>query len=439
VSYQLVGKRAGCYVAPQNDACYGEIINAADSTTTIPSLLWGVILRQEVTKNGGTRYVPWSGVSVGYAVTTAAGEKQPQQKVTTYENGVYVVDNIRLGDTVRVIPLPMHSYKPGTLPMLVPITAITVNVGDVRYRQDSIAIEEVTITSGTGNTLVRWQREEIVATSDTIIYPVPCDVSQLTVSYTSGENIKSTVDGKDSNGSFQVDSFSMGKRGRSKAVSVKLSDLSTDSSRSYTFVLEKPFGLFDVVTEHIGSIRIVNNNPKFNRHGLTFKSCVWYLKREADTAFMIVETDRLYCTAGESVYDRFEKTDSMYLYLLTTDGDLVTTCSDGTYSRFAVSEAAQVSQLSWLTVYPNPVLPGGAVKLKRDFLVGVENDEHFFYAKVYLFDANGRLVLEDSASALYNGSGMAMPKTPGVYHLVLESADGKRKSVKIAVGGAQKL
>jgi hypothetical protein len=321
--------------------------------------------------------------------------------------------------------------------MLVPITAATAS-DTIRYRQDNIAIEEVTITiSSTGDTLVRWWREKIPATpGDTIAYSVPCDVSQLKVFYTSGKNINSTVDGeKNDSGSIPIDSLPMGKRGYSKAVSVELSDSRTDSSsRSYTFVLEKPFGLFDIVIEHIGSIRVVNNNTRFNKHGLTFRSCAWYLKRETDAEFRPVGEKRLYYTAGESVYDRFKKTDSMYLDLLTTEGDLVTTCRDGTHDSFVDRKKAQAqsSQLSGLVVYPNPVPPGGTVKLKRDFF---EDDEYFLHAKVYLFDVHGRLVYEGSASALYDGAGPTMPETPGIYHLVLESANGKRKNVKIAVGG----
>jgi hypothetical protein len=53
------------------------------------------------------------------------------------------------------------------------------------------------------------------------------------------------------------------------------------------------------------------------------------------------------------------------------------------------------------------------------------------YTKLYLLNAQGRPVFTGNVSALR--SGLTMPETPGVYHLVIESK-ASRKVVKVAVG-----
>ncbi|MDR1417415.1 MAG: T9SS type A sorting domain-containing protein, partial [Prevotellaceae bacterium] len=81
-----------------------------------------------------------------------------------------------------------------------------------------------------------------------------------------------------------------------------------------------------------------------------------------------------------------------------------------------------------LSVYPNPVAAGGIVKLKQAELADGEDAP---YTACYLFDAQGRLTLTGSFSALRGG--LTMPETPGIYHLVLEGKAG-RTVVKVAVG-----
>ncbi|MDR0414423.1 MAG: T9SS type A sorting domain-containing protein, partial [Prevotellaceae bacterium] len=433
VRYRLEGSRAHCYVAPQNDTFYnGEILASA---AVIPCLAWGKVVKQ-VIANGDTSYVPWGGIAIEYTVTTNEGKKLPLRVARSNENGVYYVDNLDIGDTVHLTPPPMYTYRYTQTNKNVVVTGNLVSAGTICYLQENITIAEVTFTDAArGKVLARWSRENINTLNDsTIFYHVPCGVTQLKVDYdvpssgVFGECVSGNVDVSDTN-NFQLNVSEFGE----KFVTVQLKVADKELPKRFFFTLEKDFGLFDVVNEHIGSVRIVNNNPKFNRHKLIFKSCEWWQKREQDTSWCLVEEHLLYCTAGESIYDRFAPTDSMYLVLYTTDGDSVKTCVDVTHDkRYRDGGSAQGKLSPDPTIFPNPVLPGGTVKLRQSNLV---DDEEYLHATLYLFDARGQLIRMSSASALYNSNGLIMPEIPGVYHLVLESADGRRRSIKIAVGG----
>jgi hypothetical protein len=85
-----------------------------------------------------------------------------------------------------------------------------------------------------------------------------------------------------------------------------------------------------------------------------------------------------------------------------------------------------------MAVYPNPVPSGGTIKFKQvNMFDGEDKDNR--YVKYSLYDTQGRLILIGDASPLYEGPGLIMPQTPGIYHLLLESMTGKRWVVKIAV------
>jgi hypothetical protein len=129
----------------------------------------------------------------------------------------------------------------------------------------------------------------------------------------------------------------------------------------------------------------------------------------------------------------------MRIPLYTDSGERFETCPDATHAEYDGSGSAQGKRsIDDVAVYPNPVAPGGVIKLRQGTFADDNNDdddggggEEEPYAALYLFDVQGRLVLTGSTSALR--AGLAMPETPGVYHLILKGKAG-RKVVKVAVG-----
>jgi hypothetical protein len=434
VVYELTGDRAHCYKAPLPDTELGSIVGKSDN---VPGYLYGKVLRIEVSESGDTTYVPWDSLAVGYRIQRGAVIQKEEQVLTS--NGVYFASNldVEAGNQVYVIPPHVPTYILLTQsPISVPVSDV-MKVPTTIYLQETITIAELTFRDEKGKELDHWERGEIHISGDTVFYHAPCGVEQLEVMYNIpasgvvGRLMNSPGAEELDNGGFRIrlDAFEQ------KVVTLQL--VSTTSYYSpplkrYTFMLEKDFGLFDIVTEHIGSIRMVNNNPKYNRHQMTFDSCTWYLKQPKDSTFHIVEKEKLYYMCENNIYRRFVSTDSMKLVLYTA-GKVIETCPDARDEADGGIVAAYGKQQSGLSIYPNPVSPGGVVRLKRDDFV--DSEEYILSAKCYLFDGQGRLVRASSASTLYEG--LTMPESPGIYHLVLETADGRRKSVKIAVGAGQ--
>jgi hypothetical protein len=226
----------------------------------------------------------------------------------------------------------------------------------------------------------------------------------------------------------------MGSAGR-KSIIVELHDTTfADVSKRYTIVLEKKFELFNIIREHLGNIRVVHNNPALNGHGLTFSTCDWYRWSWERSSWELVDFGHLYYTAGPSIRnDKFSDLDSMYVVLRTAPDNIrLETCPAVSKDSIAYandsSSAGSDKKAVELSVYPNPVAAGGTIKLKQAEFIDSEQEQP---ATFYLIDAQGRLVLTGSASALRDG--LTMPEAPGVYHLILEGKSG-RKVVKVAVG-----
>jgi hypothetical protein len=88
-----------------------------------------------------------------------------------------------------------------------------------------------------------------------------------------------------------------------------------------------------------------------------------------------------------------------------------------------------------MAVYPNPVPSGGTIKLKQsDFADVGEDGEEDRCVKYSLYSTRGSLILIGDASPFCEGQGLTMPEVPGIYYLLLEGKNGKRWTVKIAVG-----
>jgi hypothetical protein len=307
---------------------------------------------------------------------------------------------------------------------------------------DGISMLTLSITDSSGNELKFLEHEAI---GDTISYIIPCGmnatVNHLNLSYTVPSGVTDSLIGvkgiggdRDRSGevtptgigSFSVDMHLPGR----KTLTVALRN-AEDSVKLYTIALEKRFELLDIVNEHLhGYLRVVNNNPE-NTSKLKFISCDWYYKSAGRWE---AEFDRLYIIAGPHIPNtKFDPNDSMYVEALTVGNDRIITCpainrdSSAAYAEDSVGANAGNKSVE-ASVYPNPVAAGGTIRLKQLELLDGEEE---LYATLYLFDAQGRLVLTDNASTLR--SGLTMPETPGVYHLVLEGKAG-RKVVRVAVG-----
>jgi hypothetical protein len=430
VEYELTGERAHCYeAAPRMHTVQGRIVDPRD---IIPGSMWGVVQQLRVSENGETTYVPWDGLVIRYKV----GQKEGQ--VSTVD-GVYSVEGLNNNEVVIVMPPIVSTYTLlGPSQMNVPVSGYMTEAPIISYLQEPLMITAITFKDAEdGRELDHWERErgEMRISNDTIFYRAPCGVEQLEVTYIPADGVvgwlKSGTAEESGLNSFKVDLDAF----EQKAAVLQLTS-SSGLSKPYTVVVERDFGLFDIVNEHMnGSIRVVQNNPTTNKHGMTFENCIWYLKREGDDDFQEVGSGLHYKTEN-APYEGFSPTDSMKLVLYTTDGKRVETCPDASVSVNGGSvngSNSQSRQQSGLTVYPNPVSPGGIVKLRRDDFV--DSEKYIMSAKFYLFDSQGRLIRTGSASALYGSEGLVMPETPGIYHLVLETTDGRRRNVKIAVGG----
>jgi hypothetical protein len=433
VRYGLSGERAGYYSPPLHDSIKdGELTNSA----TITASVRGMVMREALP--GKSHYVPWENTTVEYTVTPASGDPDGKTKeVKTDQNGIYYINGLGSGDVVHLKPPYRHSYVDSLRrkDVKIPENDDKAYADNIYYKQESITITEITFTDSTPGhrQTVHLVREQIRSANDTIFYDVPCGVTWLKISYDSPEGVfGETVSGKSISlglKSFLVDVSKFGR----KSITVRLST-SDKKYKNYTFTLKKNFGLFDVVSEHLGSIRIVNNNPQYNGHGLVFKSCEWYRKQEEEEVWpKIPESRRFYFIAGTSLHTKFSHRDSMYVELYTTDNVRVKTCPAAGFSDIdpvARGVGRPESRTPVPKVYPNPVAPGGAIKLRQH---DTANDGECPYTTLYLFNAQGRLVLTGSSSSLCDG--LTMPKTVGIYHLVLEDKSGRRQVVKVVVGG----
>ncbi|MDR1343534.1 MAG: hypothetical protein LBK18_09825 [Prevotellaceae bacterium] len=405
VAYSLVGAHAGGYVAPASVTYRDGAITARPLTVsgtqvakekaydgsdsarvTSPGALNGVLPGDDVKLSAAAKYDDRSAGS-GKAITVA-------YSLSGYSAGSYAPPADAVISGGKIIGSELNG---GT--------------------QNSL-IQTISLVNGADSVLMRWRCDTV---GDTIRYRLPCSsaisLEQLKAKYTlAASSVEMLMEPTDLIPSVR------------RMFITKL--LSGGQTKRYTVIVEKPFSLFDVVNEHVGSLRVVNNNPATNGHGLTFSTCEWRYKRDSGE-WLTGEPAQLYYTAGSSVRDKFTYRDSMYVVLRTASGERLETCPDASPAAHGGSGSEAGDSLKnsgGLSVYPNPVAAGGVIRLKQAALIG-DGDE--LYTRLYLLDAQGRPVLTGDASALR--SGLTMPEIPGIYHLVLEGKSG-RKVVKIAVG-----
>jgi hypothetical protein len=296
--------------------------------------------------------------------------------------------------------------------------------------------------------LATWRREEI---PDTVYYKLPCsqNTTIVRVSYTTPAGVSGWLaqeeDEGEENGTekeaayWQVSdsliAVDVSKPGH-KVFTIILS-----SGKRYTVVVEKPYRLFDAVIEHLGNVRVVNNNPNLNG-GYSFTSCEWWKK--VDGEWQVVEINDFYYSAGPNATDKFSPDDSMYVVLYTAENLKISTCPDVTPRGAAEADNnngddgnggnnSNTSRRSDENVdnsaYPNPVSGGSKIYLKESVIIGSGGEAR--YATYRLFTSQGKLVLSGSAFVLIEG--LVMPEQAGTYYLILDGKAG-RKAMQIAVG-----
>jgi uncharacterized repeat protein (TIGR02543 family) len=203
------------------------------------------------------------------------------------------------------------------------------------------------------------------------------------------------------------------------------------SGKRYTLVVSKRYGLFDLITEHMGNIRVVLNNPELNG-GLKFDFCRWHYKKAGDKWDVVQSGSKLYYSAGPSITDKFSPEDSMRVELRTVDGSALTTCPDADIAGKNSANGGSSSLKSDVDIddyaYPNPVRGGSKIYIKESLFIASDGEER--YSTCRLFTSQGRLVLSGSASALIEG--LVMPETSGSYFLILDGKAGRR-AIQIAV------
>jgi hypothetical protein len=269
-----------------------------------------------------------------------------------------------------------------------------------------------------------------IADNDTIFYTLPCgdDGHTIEIMYWDTLSLKQTLR-KVNPSAFPFDT----------TITVRTKGDTLKRYKRYTVRVNRRYGLFDFVTEHLERIRIVVNNPAVNG-GFEFDSCKWWYKK-ADEGNVwkpaILPPTQLYYTAGPSLAVKFTPEDSMYVVLYTTTaGDSIKTCPDATPSRGIANNAngkddAEVGNYP----YPNPVRRGGKIYLKQSIITSgdgtSEDKDRERYSTYRLFNSMGRLVASGSASVLIGG--LTISEVGGIYLLVLDGKAGRR-IFRIAVG-----
>jgi hypothetical protein len=365
--------------------------------------------------------------------------------LTTNKLGRYFLNELNFNDSVLLEPQPLRSYATPELLQKVVITSVLTHADTTRYEMDGISMIMLVLEDVEGTELARWEREEI---EDVTYYQLPCHQGSLagiklssripsgvTGNYTVAtvsiaEGVQNTIIKEvrwRGHITLQVTVDSLYKR----LISITLKNNVSGQEKKYSVVLSKNLEFANVVNSHMeGRVHVVNNK---NSLGLTFSACSWWYKRSDDTLFQLVEDKQLYYSPGPA--DGYVPGDSLFVRLTLTNGAMIETCSGAESvdnSGDGNSSSDEGKKITSIAVYPNPVPLGGTIKIKQDNLFDGE-DEDSRFVKYSLFDSQGHLILHGDASPLYEGQGLAMPQTPGIYHLLLESKTGKKWVVKIAV------
>jgi uncharacterized repeat protein (TIGR02543 family) len=433
VTYALTGSRAYCYVAPKNDTLSGTIVQEDGAYCDVV----GIVMKKDAQSAAA---VPYAGVSVAYSVNGA-----PAKTATTDAYGCYIISGLKKDDVVTLRPQEIRAWV--ATPSKQTLTAGSGSVGVVlanafTYTPDAASLVALTLCGDIGGELARWERGQI---GDTTYYELPCDQlsDTLRLEYTTPPGITGSVNvGESEDENEGVGSPTLSSAGQSGTTTTipldvskpgrKIVSIDLSSGKRYTLVMDRPHGIFDFVTEHLGNIRIVVNNPEVNG-GFLFASCDWWYKKDGEENYRMVQSgEQLYYTAGPTIRDKFLPNDSMYVVLRTAAGATLRTCPDiqgnATATASGGSNAKSEEDVDD-SAYPNPVRGGSKVYLKRSIIAADGQEE--LYATFRLFTSMGKLVSSGEAAALTDG--LTMPEHAGAYFLILDGKAG-RKIIRITVG-----
>ena len=432
--YALTGSRAYCYLPPKNDTLIGAIVAPGSHAGDV----WGIVLRQE---EAGGPARPYADVSLACAVGGASADT-----VLTDAYGRYFVSGLARGDKVVLRPEAKRTWIVSPPQQTFTVTgSVDQQAAPFVYAPDSLSLVLLTLRDDSGDTLICREREEI---GDTTYYELPCNrgVATLNVSYVAPPGVTGNLvpdeaeAAGEASGAYRSESVATQQSDSLISVDVskpgrRIFTLSLSSGKRYTVVIDRPYGLFDVVIEHLGNIRVVNNNPAING-GFEFESCEWWYRKLGKEEWQLAASGgNLYYAAGPSIADKFNPEDSMRVVLHTVQGGVLATCPDADAISAGGAGGANGGNSSRRSdedvdhyAYPNPVRGGGKIYLKQSIILTGEGEER--YTTYRLFTSVGRLVLSGSASVLIEG--LTMPETSGAYYLILDGKAGRR-AIHIAV------
>ena len=271
-------------------------------------------------------------------------------------------------------------------------------------------MQSLTLLDEKGNELIRW--DEVV--KNDYDYELPCSpvVKRLTIAYTLADGVICFVNSGSGMGILSPDS---GNRYR-WVVDVSKPERKTfaiqlfPSGKRYTVVTDKRYSFFNLVTEHLGNLRVVINNPEVNDDSLKFDYCEWHYKN--DNGYWDVKAgNTFYISAGSSVTNTFHPNDSMYVKLRATNGKTITTCPNVT------------------TLLPDSLDFDTYVAVKLGSVMVYNNRrliDRGYHVRAFRWYGNGELLATGSTYAL-SAAGMGFPPSV-VYHFEADTPEGAIRS-----------
>jgi hypothetical protein len=176
---------------------------------------------------------------------------------------------------------------------------------------------------------------------------------------------------------------------------------------TYYIAVEKRFEFYDIVSEYVDNILVVNNNPLTNG-GYSFVRYQWYMND------VPVGVRQDYSAGSTGLLSNNAST--LYrVEMLTDEGVSLRTCAN-------VSGVT----VNYSSIYPNPVPAGGSVHFTNVKLLEK-------YTHAVLYSSSGVVMWEGVPSGL-SSLGLTVPARSGTYVLVLSgSSRGDVVKYKVVV------
>ncbi|WP_428229437.1 T9SS type A sorting domain-containing protein [Flavobacterium sp.] len=179
-------------------------------------------------------------------------------------------------------------------------------------------------------------------------------------------------------------------------------------SATYTIIVEKPFGFYDIVHQKFNNVLIVNNNPQTNG-GYEFVSYQWFKNGQQ------IGTGQYY-TAGEDLGNKLDPSADYSVKMTTKDGKILQTCT----ARVIIQKSISAK------LYPNPVLTGKTITVEADFPA-----EELANMQISLYSVSGQLVKTLKSTTVLTE--IQLPDAESnMYVVVIETANIK-KTLKVIV------